>query len=69
MDVLIPLLALMALVAGAVVWRARETRRMRHHERDDTARVGDAECRSGEAAARRSQGTQAWTRMSDSAGL
>lgn len=68
MDVLIPLAAILAVMAGAVVWRIREALRMRDSRRDDTIRAGDAITPAQAFATRRAQGTQAWTRMSDPSG-
>jgi hypothetical protein len=67
MSVLIPLAALVLFVGGAIAWSIRDHARGQAL-RDDTLRAGEPG-HDAHIAARHAQGTAAWVRMSDSAGL
>lgn len=66
MTGVIGILVLGGIVALAARWRVRDGRRRADIGRDDTLRAGESASADPDTAARRAEGTTAWTRISGS---
>lgn len=64
MGSIIGVVAVVGFIVAAVAWRWRDGRRRGTSGHDDLRRAGDADRVSPEDAARRAEGSTAWTRLS-----
>ncbi|MBK0421090.1 hypothetical protein JD292_03210 [Leucobacter sp. CSA2] len=64
MNNVIAAILVCAFFIAARIWKFREDLRHGKPSRDETLRAGGPELHSPERAARRAQGTTAWTRIS-----